>query len=138
MPSSDPERALAARLVKDRLYADRIASMARDRGFDVVAIDGERAPSEVVLEVESRLGDWLVLTEPRELQAVRRWENENRARNLRAWIASGDLRGAEALRLPFACECGEIGCARDVELTLAEFESDREGRVIAVGHPDRG
>src|SRR5690242_20298515 len=30
MPSSDPERALAARLVKDRLYAERVAALARE------------------------------------------------------------------------------------------------------------
>ena len=40
MPSSDPARALAARLVKDRLYADRVAALAREHAFPVLAIDG--------------------------------------------------------------------------------------------------
>jgi hypothetical protein len=133
MPSSDPARALAARLVKDRLYADRIASMARDRGFDVVEIDGERPPSDIVVALEARLGDWLARSEPRNLRAVRHWENENKVRNARLWIESGDAPpDARRLLLTFACECGELGCAAEVELTSAELEPGIE--IVAAGH----
>jgi hypothetical protein len=130
MPSRNPDRALAARLVKDRLYADRIASLARERGFRVLEIDG----GQPLREVEAQLVRGLAGSEPRDLEAVRRWENENKARNVSAWIASGDLRGAEALPVPFACECGALGCDRDVELTLAEFESERDRPVVADRH----
>src|SRR5690242_11650398 len=52
MPSSDPARALDARLVKDRLYADRVVALARQHGFPVVEMDGNRA---LVDEVEALL-----------------------------------------------------------------------------------
>src|SRR5262249_58921461 len=42
MPSSDPARALANRLVKDRLYADRVTALARECGFPVLEMDGAR------------------------------------------------------------------------------------------------
>jgi len=134
MPSSDPERALAARLVKDRLYADRVAKLARVRGFRVIEVDGSRRPEEIVEHVEEEFAALLSASEPRELAAVRRWENENAARNLRAWIASGDLRAAGEAAFSFACECGRLGCSARVELTLAQF--DRQRRVLAIGHPD--
>jgi hypothetical protein len=47
MPSSNPGRALANRLVEDRLYADRIADLARERGYPVISIDGTRPPEEI-------------------------------------------------------------------------------------------
>lgn len=122
MPSSDPQRALAARLAKDRLYADRLAAAARARGFRVVEIDGSRPPDAIVADVEHEFRDVLLANEPHDLVAVRRWENEATARNLRAWIASGDLAGSESLPFPFACECGTVGCGERVELTLADYE----------------
>ena len=52
MPSSDPERALEARLVKDRLYANRVAALARGRRFPALVMDGTR---DLVGEAESLL-----------------------------------------------------------------------------------
>ncbi|HVS86341.1 MAG TPA: hypothetical protein VHD91_11985 [Gaiellaceae bacterium] len=132
MPSSDPARALAARLVKDRLYADRVAALARERGFPVVEVDGSRSPEEIRAEVEERFAGFLAGNDPRELGAARRWENENAARNIRSWIASGDLLAAASLGFPFACECGRIGCAERVRLLLAEY--DAGAGVLAPGH----
>lgn len=115
MPSSDPAQALANRLVKDRLYADRVAELARERGFPVVVMDGER---DLVAEIESLLE----LPEgSADLAAVRRWENEAVAENIRAWLAS-----AEATRhsgYPFGCECGRLGCGETVQLTMEEFDA---------------
>src|SRR5690348_17571561 len=82
MPSSDPARALEARLVKDRLYADRVAALAREHGFPVLAMDGER---DLVADVESLLD---VPDGAADLRAARRWENEAVAANIRAWLAS--------------------------------------------------
>ena len=132
MPSSDPKRALAARLVKDRLYADRVAALARERGFLVLDVDESRRPEEILARVEEEFVRVLYASEPRDLAAVRRWENENQARNLRAWVESGDPRGSEQMAFSFACECGRLDCAARVELTLGEFGGQE--RVLARRH----
>lgn len=131
MPSSDPAQALANRLVKDRLYADRVAALARARGFTVLEVDGNRAPDEIAAEVEAELGDVLAASEPVDLPAVRRWENEKIARNVRAWVASGDHRIEGEPEAPFACECGRLGCCERVSLPLSAFAG---GAVLAHGH----
>lgn len=133
MPSSDPERALAARLVKDRLHAHRVATLANERGFPVLELDGLRPPEEMLALVQGMFADLLRESEPLDLTAVRKWENENTARNLRAWISSGDLRGNAEMLFPFACECGRLGCAARVELRLGQIDTATES-VLAPGH----
>jgi hypothetical protein len=128
MPTSDPERALEARLVKDRLYADRVAELAREHGSVVVEVDGTRAPNELLSQVELEFADLLERSEPRDLDEVRHWENENAARNLRSWFASSSGPREEPT-YPFACECGQVGCAERIELALAEY--DAASRVLA-------
>jgi hypothetical protein len=115
MPSSDPELALQHRLVKDRLYADRIGARARACGFPVVDVDGTR---DLVGEVADLLG---VEHEPIDLVAARRWENEVVAANLRAWLNSPEAPREPLDAVAFACECGTPGCAARVLLTLDEF-----------------
>ena len=133
MPSSDPDRALAARLIKDRLYADKVAALAREHGFPVLEIDGSRSPSEILAQIENEFAELLRASEPVNLTAVRRWENANMARNLRGWLASGDTRTNAEIAIPFACECGRLGCSARVELTLAEVD-DAVEPVLALGH----
>lgn len=120
MPSSDPDRALANRLVKDRLYADRVAALARERGFPVVEMDGTR---ELVAEVESVLD---VPEGTADLRAVRRWENEVTAANIRAWLASPEAPREHDHAYPFGCECGRRGCGETVRLTIEEFDVSSE------------
>lgn len=122
MPSSDPARALEARLVKDRLYADRVAALAREHGFPVLVMDGARdlvAETEALLEIPEGAAD---------LGAVRRWENEAVAANIRAWLASLEA-PREHHGYPFACECGRPGCGETVQLTIEEF--DGASQVLA-------
>jgi hypothetical protein len=127
MPSSDPARALRARLVKDRLYADRVAALARERGFPVVSMDGSRS---LVAEVES----FLAMPEgAADLAHIRRWENEAVAANIRAWLASPEA-PAEHHGYTFACECGRRGCDELIVLTIEEF--DGEEGVLAPRHGD--
>jgi hypothetical protein len=114
MPSSDPDRALEARLVKDRLYADRVAALARERGFPVLVMDGSL---DLVTEVESLLE---ITGGATDLRAVRRWENEAVAANIRAWLASPETT-REHYGHEFACECGRRGCGETVRLTVEEF-----------------
>jgi hypothetical protein len=124
MPSSDPARALEARLVKDRLYADRVAALARERGFPVLVMDGSR---DLAGELESLLE---IPQDETDLTAVRRWENEAAAANIRAWLGSPEA-PRQHPGFPFACECGRRGCGETVRLTIEEF--DASPRVVA--HP---
>lgn len=116
MPSSDPARALQARLVKDRLYADRVAALAREHGFPVLAVEWGR---DVTAEVESLLE---IPEGAADLGPVRRWENEVAAANIRAWLASPEA-PREHGGHPFACECGRPRCAELVQLTIEEFDA---------------
>lgn len=119
MPSSDPARALANRLEKDRFYADRVAALAREHDFPVVMTDGSR---DLAAEAESLLD----LPEgPADLRAVRRWENEKAADNIRAWLASPEA-PREHHGYPFACECGHRGCDELMVLTIPEFDAASE------------
>src|SRR4051794_33287863 len=116
MPSSNPERALAARLIKDRIYADCVAMLARERGFPVLEMDGSRglvAEAESLLEIPEGSAD---------LRAIRRWENEAAAANIRAWLSSPEG-PREHPGFPFACECGRRGCGETVRLTIEEFDA---------------
>lgn len=115
MPSSDPARALAARLVKDRIHADRVAALAREHGFPVVVMDGS---SDLVPEAESLLE---IPDGVADLRAVRRWENEAAAANIRAWLSSPEA-PREHSGFPFACECGRHGCGETLQLTIEEFD----------------
>jgi hypothetical protein len=136
MPSSDPGRALGARLVKDRLHADRVATAAGRCGFLVIEVDGKRAPDLICSQVEIEFMDLLRRSEPRDLAGVRRWENEVMAANLRGWIASGDSLADMGVKVPFTCECGRAGCTARVDLTMAQFEAVTAS-VLAPGHrPD--
>jgi len=124
MPSSDPARALEARLVKDRLYADRVAALAREQGFPVLEMDGSRdlvAEVESLLEIPEGSGD---------LRAIRRWENGAAAANIRAWLASPEA-PPEHPGFPFACECGRRGCGETVRLAIEEFDAAPQ----VVAHP---
>jgi pimeloyl-ACP methyl ester carboxylesterase len=124
MPSSDPARALEARLVKDRLYADRVAALARECGFPVLVMDGSR---DLVAEVESLLE---LPQAAAHLAEVRRWENEAAAANIRAWLASPEA-PHEHLGFPFGCECGRRGCGETVRLTIEAFD----GSPQVLAHP---
>jgi hypothetical protein len=127
MPSSDPDRALANRLVKDRLYAERIAARARELGFPVLEVDGSR---DLTDDVDALLQ---IEPEPIDLRAARRWENEAAAANIRAWLASPEAPASYAT-FGFACECGERGCEERVQLTLAEFAATPH---VLAGHARR-
>jgi hypothetical protein len=122
MPSSDPARALEARLVKDRLYADRVAALAREHGFPVLVMDGSRdlvAGVESLLDIPDGAGD---------LGEIRRWENGAAAANIRAWLVSPEA-PLEHFGYPFACECGRPGCDEVRQMTIEEF--DAAPRVLA-------
>jgi hypothetical protein len=133
-PTSNPSQALENRIIKDQLYAARLAELAAAHGFEVIDIDGSRSPAEIVRVIERCFAG--VLDKPREavdLQPARRWENEVVADNIGRWLASPDAPPPDPpLMFPFCCECGRRGCSSLVDLTLDEFRS--RPRVVARGH----
>jgi hypothetical protein len=87
-------------------------------------MDGSR---DLAGELESLLE---IPQDETDLTAVRRWENEAAAANIRAWLGSPEA-PRQHPGFPFACECGRRGCGETVRLTIEEF--DASPRVVA--HP---
>ena len=118
--------------MKDHLFSDRVAALARPRGFAVIEVDGSRSPAPIFEQVESLFAEPLSRNRPTDLAAVRRWENENVLGNVRAWIGTGEHPSAAGLAFQLACECGRSGCSGQVSLTLREVEDPRQP-VLAPG-----
>jgi hypothetical protein len=132
-PTADPRLALENRIKKDQLYAERLASLAADRGFAVLLVDGSRSPEEILATVERSFA--AVLESNRgavDLQPARRWENEVVADNVRRWLASTDAPAEPPRAYPFSCECGRRGCSLQVDLSLEDFLV--LPRVVAPAH----
>jgi hypothetical protein len=124
-PTSDPARALENRIEKDRLFAERLRTLAEACGFAVIDVDGTRTPEQIADAVDVVLGPFPET--PRgaadDLGSVRRWQNEVFAANIRAWLASIDAHaGAAEEVFPFVCECGQRGCAATAQLTISQFD----------------
>jgi hypothetical protein len=130
--TADPPRALANRIEKDRLYAERVAALAHDRGFPVVRVDGSRPVTEIVTDVEAALpGVVGQSVEPGDVRAARRWENQIVAAHIRSWLTTTHVPPGPAGIYPFACECGEPDCHALVHLAPAAFGATPR---IADGH----
>jgi len=96
---------------RDLLLAERIG--------EGLAVD--RPLAEMIELVAERLSlEGLPRTVDR--PAIRRFENDVLARQVRLWKASGDAPAGD-WRLPFVCECDSAGCGDVVELTLAEYDA---------------
>ena len=54
--TSDPARAVANRIERERLVSDRIARSARERGYTVLTVDGSRDLDAMEALVEESLG----------------------------------------------------------------------------------
>ena len=121
--TSDPAAARAKLAGRNALIAGRIAAEARELGLPVLEADRD-LDAMIELAVE-RLAP-AIARGPHggDLAAVRRFENDVLATQVRAYRGSGEapsehLDGA----LPFACECGGAGCDLEIELSLAEYEA---------------
>jgi hypothetical protein len=115
---------------RNMLLAQRIAAAARERGFPVLEVD--RPLAGMIERVGAYLSAALdALPRAVDRPAIRRFENDVLARQVRLYKDSGDAPGdlpSGEWMLPFACECGRPGCADVVELSLAEYE-----RLSAAG-----
>lgn len=110
---------------RNRLLAQRIASAARALGFPVLSVD--RPLAAMVERVDELLAPAIAAL-PRTIDrpAVRRYENDVLARQVRLYKDSGDAPGdlsSEDWTLDFACECERLGCTDVVELSLAAYEA---------------
>ncbi len=110
---------------RNLLLAERIAAAARERGFPVLDVD--RPLPGMIDRVEACLSA-AVERLPRAVDrpAIRRFENDVLARQVRLYKDSGDAPGdlpSGEWMLPFACECERPGCADVVEVSLADYET---------------
>jgi len=134
LPVSDPDRARENRLERDVLLAGRIRVEAERQGHTVIDVI-ESTDADAVAEIVAQMIPQHAPLGLRELAAVRRWENEAVANQLRLWLASGE--GPHALpAYPFACECGRLGCCDRVELSVDAF-AELTARGETVQHSTR-
>jgi hypothetical protein len=132
-PTADPAQAMANRVEKDRLYAEGLRRDAAAYRFPIIDVDGSYTPGQLVNGVQRLAAPILGgYQPPADLSGVRRWQNEITADNVGRWLESGDVPPGPVSPPEFACECGRLGCAARVNLTLAEYQA--AGRVLAPVH----
>lgn len=125
--TSDGERARANAVARDLLIAAAIERDVRDLRLPHLRVD---APLDEMIDRAGALLAPAVARLPQggDLTAVRRFENDVVATQLRLYYES--LGDEAPLSRPFryACECGEPGCKDVIELALDEYE-----RLSAAG-----
>lgn len=122
--SSDPERAFANRLERDRILGERVRLSALEHGLTVMQVrDPVEAPGLIEAQFQRVLATWDARGDRGDVTARRREENDARLRQWRLYAENvPDAAVAEA---QLACECDRPGCTVTVTLTLAEAESIR-------------
>lgn len=140
--TSNPERALENRIQREIAVGRLIERDARERGFNVLRVDGSRGVLDVAEDVEEILGP-AIAAGPRASTAAQRFELRRRHnlqvhRQVSAYFdrvpGAGDPASSP---VPFACECGASGCLGRLEATLRAAETafaDERGRLLADGH----
>ncbi|HST18817.1 MAG TPA: hypothetical protein VLK36_14200 [Gaiellaceae bacterium] len=104
---------------RNLVLAERIASAAETAGLPVLPVD--RGLEEMTERVEALLAPAVAgLPRGGDLAAVRRFENDVLAEQVRLYRASGEAPPGSPPLL-FACECGRSGCAEEIELTLEDY-----------------
>ncbi|HWC23638.1 MAG TPA: hypothetical protein VG502_15185 [Flexivirga sp.] len=124
---TDKDRARRRRLERDALLTDRIRRDAEQRGLAVVDMDGKQNEDESDGALAELFGS-LLEAGPRahdgeERRAIRREENAAANRQIGAFRASlGDTAPPEG-DFPYACECTNLGCDVQVELTPTAYRA---------------
>jgi hypothetical protein len=133
VPNEERIRATAAErgtraVVVERnvIIAERIRAEAHRAGFPTLEVD--RPLAEMIARVDACLAR-AIADVPRAIDrpAVRAFENDVLANQVRLYRDSGDAAEPGDWSVPFACECDSPGCADVVELTLSAFEASRAG-----------
>ena len=134
--TADADQALQNRIDKDRLYGEQVSRLAAVHGFPVIRVDGSCPPADVLAEIE-RLFSSILSAAPvptrAETRSARQWENGVVADNIRTWLGSAHVSPEAPAAYAFACECGRLGCAAQVEMPIADYLAlaGREQALIA-------
>jgi hypothetical protein len=122
--SSDPDRALANRLERDRVLSERLRAAAAERGLTMQAL---RRPAEAPALIEAQfrrvLEAWDARGDRGDVAARRREENDARLWQWRLHAETAPKAAAGEVQL--ACECARPGCALTVPVNLEQAESIR-------------
>jgi len=140
--TSDPARALANRIERERRVSEAIERAAGERGYTVLRVDESRDVDTMKTLVEEALGASLAVaaraSAGAELRAIRRSENEILLGQVRTYLERVPAAGApEDVSLPFSCECGRSGCELRATLTPAACEQLVRGGA-AIEAPEHG
>jgi len=119
---SDGERARANATERDLMITRRFGWEAADLQLKMLRVD---APLDVMIERAVEHFRPVIERGPRvaDLAALRRFENDVDAVQVRLYRESLGTDAPDDVPLPFACECGAPGCDDTVELTLAGYEA---------------
>jgi hypothetical protein len=120
--TSDGLRARANATERDLLITQRFSWEAADLRLTALPVD---APlDEMIVRATEHLRP-VIERGPRaaDLAAIRRVENDVLATQVRLYRESLGALKPEDATLPFSCECGERGCAAEVELSLDEYDA---------------
>lgn len=115
--TSRPELARAKAVERDLLISQVFADEAAELGLPQLAVD---APLDVMIErADAALAD---VPGCGDLSVARRIENDAIATQVRLYRATGEP-AKPYPELVFFCECGRVGCADEIELSLEEYEA---------------
>ena len=120
--TSDGVRARENATERELLISRRLATEAADLRLASLLVD---APLEEMIDRAAAHFRPLLERGPRavDLAAIRRFENDVLATQIRLHRASLGESTLGDVVLAFACECGTPGCADDIGLTLAEYDA---------------
>ncbi|WP_069887087.1 hypothetical protein [Streptomyces luteocolor] len=121
-----------------RLLLGEIEAQVDRAGARVLAVDGRRSAADTVAEVEKLFADALaagpVADGAAERARLLRYANRATVRQYEGFYARPWAVGSAAdARASFICECGDVSCTAQVELSPADFPAHRPP-VLAPGH----
>ena len=120
----DPERAVANRLGRDAILAERLRASAVQHGFGLIEVETvEETQPAIEAWLLPQLGTWLD-RDHGDVSARRRDENDTRLSQWRAHVDAASIDNPGVVDL--ACECGNPGCELAVSINLFDAEATRE------------
>ena len=144
--TSDPERAHATLLARNRILNRTIRDGARALGFPVIEVDGSLTLSETERLVAERFRPVLNAgpraATGRARRRIRRRENAAMHANALAYLRDIGVEDMVAAPpLPFACECLRLGCTVEISVSPGAFSAvlaHPEWYMITGGHTADG